>query len=167
MRVLWTSLRALLYSTLFFWLWGWVALSLRPYDGRMGGPLPDWTVALGWLVAAAGLGLAASCVWMFIARGMGTPAPFDAPRRVVAAGPYRVVRNPMYLGGFLILCGCGLVLRSPAIVVFSAAWLLTVHLAVVLLEEPDLRRKFGASYDEYRRAVPRWLPRRPGRQTVP
>jgi protein-S-isoprenylcysteine O-methyltransferase Ste14 len=67
----------------------------------------------------------------------------------------------MYLGGFLILAGFGLVERSGAIAIFAALWLLVVHLAVIGFEEPDLRRKFGASYEEYRRAVPRWLPRRP------
>jgi protein-S-isoprenylcysteine O-methyltransferase Ste14 len=69
--------------------------------------------------------------------------------------------SPKYLGGFLILVGFGLVERSAAIVIFAAVWLLAVHLAVIGLEEPDLRRKFGQSYDDYRRAVPRWLPRRP------
>jgi len=140
------------------WFWGWVALSLRPYDRRLGGPLGPWAPPLGWAVVAAGAALAASCISVFVLRGQGTPAPFDAPRRVVAAGPYRFVRNPMYLGGFLILCGFGLVERSGAILIFAALWLLVVHLAVVGLEEPDLRRKFGAGYEEYRRAVPRWLP---------
>ncbi|HVT14921.1 MAG TPA: isoprenylcysteine carboxylmethyltransferase family protein [Thermoanaerobaculia bacterium] len=160
LKSLWTALRALVYTALFVWLWGWVALSLRPYDWRLGGALPAWAVPLGWVVIAAGAAVAASCISVFILRGQGTPAPFDAPRRVVAAGPYRIVRNPMYLGGFLILCGFGLVERSAAIVLFAIVWLLIVHLAVVFLEEPDLRRKFGASYEDYRRAVPRWLPRR-------
>jgi len=160
MRNLWTAMRALVYMSLFVWLWGWVALSLRPYDARLGGALGPWAVPLGWAAIALGATLAASCAWVFIQRGQGTPAPFDAPRRVVAAGPYRFVRNPMYLGGFLVLCGFGLVERSGAIVLFSALWLLVVHIAVVFLEEPDLRRKFGSSYEDYRRAVPRWLPRR-------
>lgn len=163
MRRLWTSMRALVYTGLFVWLWGWVALSLRPYDGRLGGPFGPWAAPLGWAVTAAGAALAASCIWTFILRGQGTPAPFDAPRQVVAAGPYRFVRNPMYLGGFLVLCGFGLVERSGAIVIFAAIWLLVVHLAVIGLEEPDLRRKFGASYEDYRREVPRWVPRRPAR----
>jgi protein-S-isoprenylcysteine O-methyltransferase Ste14 len=161
MRSLWTVTRALVYTALFVWLWGWVALGLRPYDAGLGGPLGPWAAPLGWALIAAGAALVVSCQWVFILRGRGTPAPFDAPRQVVAAGVYRFVRNPMYLGGFLVLVGFGLVERSGAIVIFSAIWLLLVHLAVVLLEEPDLRRKFGSSYEQYRRAVPRWLPRRP------
>jgi protein-S-isoprenylcysteine O-methyltransferase Ste14 len=161
MTRLWTALRALLYASLFVWLWAWVAGSMRPYDERLGGALATWPVPLGWLLIAAGATLAASCISVFIVRGRGTPAPFDAPRQVVAVGPYRLVRNPMYLGAFLVLLGSGLVARSPAIVMFSALWLLVVHLAVVFLEEPDLQRKFGSSYEEYRREVPRWLPHRP------
>ena len=162
MKRLWTATRALVYTGLFVWLWGWVALSLRPYDARLGGALGPWAAPLGWAVIAVGAALAASCISVFVLRGWGTPAPFDAPRQVVAAGPYRFVRNPMYLGGFLLLGGFGLVERSAAIVIFSALWLLVVHLAGVGLEEPDLRRKFGSSYDDYRRAVPRWVPRRRG-----
>lgn len=159
MKTLWTTFRSLIYSSLFILLWGWVASMFRPYDSRLGGPLPPWAAALGWLSIALGAGLAASCVWTFIVRGQGTPAPFDAPRQVVARGPYRVIRNPMYVGGFLVLLGYGLVQLSTAIVLFALAWIVFVHLMVVAAEEPDLRRKFGASYDDYRRAVPRWIPR--------
>lgn len=163
MKNLWTALRSLVYTGLFVWLWGWVALMVRPYDDRLGGALGTWALPFGWLAIAGGAVLVAWCQWAFILRGRGTPAPFDAPRLVVAAGPYRLVRNPMYLGGFLVLAGFGLVERSGAIVIFSALWLLVVHLAVVGLEEPDLRRKFGSGYEDYRRTVPRWLPRRPRR----
>jgi protein-S-isoprenylcysteine O-methyltransferase Ste14 len=163
MKSLWTAARASVYTGLFVWLWGWVALSLRPYDERLGGALGPWAAPFGWAVTAAGVLLAASCIGTFIVRGRGTPAPFDAPRRVVAAGPYSFVRNPMYLSGFLVLSGFGLVERSGVIVVFSAVWLLVVHLAVVGLEEPDLKRKLGQTYEDYRHAVPRWLPRRPAR----
>jgi protein-S-isoprenylcysteine O-methyltransferase Ste14 len=161
MRNLWTALRALVYMGLFVWLWGWLALLVQPYDARLGGALGPWAQPLGWAVIAGGAALVASCAWVFVLRGQGTPAPFDAPRQVVAAGPYRFVRNPMYLGGFLILGGFGLVERSGAIVLFAILWLLVVHLAVIGLEEPDLGRKFGSGYQDYRRAVPRWLPRRP------
>jgi protein-S-isoprenylcysteine O-methyltransferase Ste14 len=162
MKTLWISLRSLSYTALFVWLWGWIALMFRPYDRNLGGPLPDWAAELGWLTIVLGAALAASCIWTFVTRGRGTPAPFDAPRQVVARGPYRIVRNPMYLGGFLVLAGFGMVQRSGAMLIFAGAWLLLVHLAVVLLEEPDLRRKFGSPYEEYRRTVPRWLPRHAG-----
>jgi protein-S-isoprenylcysteine O-methyltransferase Ste14 len=161
MKSLWTAMRALVYSALFVWLWGWVALGVRPYDEQLGGPLGPWATPLGWALITVGAVLVVSCQWVFILRGRGTPAPFDAPREVVAVGIYRFVRNPMYLAGFVILVGFGLVERSGAILIFSVLWLLLVHLAVVFLEEPDLRRKFGSTYEQYRQAVPRWLPRKP------
>ena len=55
--------------------------------------------------------------------------------------------------------GLGLLERSIAILIFSAAWLGLAHLFVVLHEERSLEARFGASYEEYRRRVPRWLPR--------
>ncbi|HVT57487.1 MAG TPA: isoprenylcysteine carboxylmethyltransferase family protein [Thermoanaerobaculia bacterium] len=154
----WIALRAAVYTSGFVVLWGWVALLFRPYDQRLGIALPPWAVPAGWVLMAAGAALAASCIGTFVVRGRGTPAPFDAPRQFVAVGPYRVVRNPMYLAGLCILIAYGLVERSGSIVLFAGAWILLVHLAVVTLEEPDLRRKFGTAYADYCRAVPRWLP---------
>jgi protein-S-isoprenylcysteine O-methyltransferase Ste14 len=161
MKQAWTTFRALLYASLFVWLWGYVALTLRPYDIRLGGPLGGWAMPAGWVLVAVGSALAASCIIVFITRGDGTPAPFDAPRRVVARGPYRYARNPMYLGGFLTLVGFGLLQQSPAMTLFAVPWILVVHVAVIGLEEPDLVRKFGAGYEDYRREVPRWIPRKP------
>ncbi len=160
---LWTTLRTLIYVTLFVWLWGWLALLCRPYDASLGTTLGAWAPPLGWAALVCGAVLTASCAAVFVLRGQGTPAPFDAPRRMVAAGPYRLVRNPMYLGGFMILLGFGLSERSGAIALFACLWLAIVHLAVIFLEEPDLARKFGTAYQDYRQAVPRWLPRRPAR----
>jgi protein-S-isoprenylcysteine O-methyltransferase Ste14 len=84
----------------------------------------------------------------------------DPPRNFVAAGPYQFVRNPMYIGGFLVLAGFGLYEQSPAILLFALPWLLLAHLFVILYEEPHLRATFGAPYDAYCRSVRRWLPRR-------
>ena len=83
-------------------------------------------------------------------------------RRVVSGGPYRFVRNPMYIGALLTLIGAALWLQSPGILVLAAAGLLAAHLLVVLVEEPSLEKRFGESYREYRSNVRRWLPRRPG-----
>jgi len=82
MRSLWTAMRALVYMSLFVWLWGWAALSLRRYDGRLGGALGSWAVPLGWAAITLGAALAVSCAWVFILRGQGTPAPFDFVYRV-------------------------------------------------------------------------------------
>ncbi len=79
----------------------------------------------------------------------------------MAAGPYRFVRNPMYLGALGMLTGFGLWHRSPAILLFTVLAALLVHLFVVLFEEPDLSRRFGASYRGYCSSVRRWLPRWP------
>jgi protein-S-isoprenylcysteine O-methyltransferase Ste14 len=107
---------------------------------------------------ALGGALALACVTSFVWWGGGTPAPFDPPRRFVARGPYRVVRNPMYIGGFAMLAGYGLVLFSPAIVCLSLVMAGCAHLFVVWYEEPALERRFGEDYRVYRRTVRRWLP---------
>ena len=161
MKMLFIAVRALLLSAGFIVLWGWVALSLhRRYDATVGFAFASWTPALGIAVMAVGGTLALACVATFVTRGEGTPAPMDSPRKFVVAGPYRFVRNPMYIGGFLVLAGFGLYERSPAILFFALPWLLLAHLFVVLYEEPHLRTKFGSPYETYCRSVRRWLPLR-------
>src|SRR5438105_1773162 len=61
--------------------------------------------ALGWLPITAGVALMLWCWYDFVTRGRGTPAPYDPPRRLVVDGPYRVVRNPMYVAGVSWLIG--------------------------------------------------------------
>ena len=159
MKTLFIALRSAVVSAGFILLWGWVALSLhRRYDDTLGFALPEWTRALGLVLLAAGGALALACITTFVTRGEGTPAPFDPPRKFVAAGPYRFVRNPMYIGGFIVLLGFGLYEQSSAILLFTLPWLLSAHLFVILYEEPHLRSTFGAPYDMYCRSVRRWLP---------
>ena len=117
----------------------------------------------GMLAAAAGGALALWCVLAFAVIGKGTPAPFDAPRRLVVRGPYRFVRNPMYVGGALALAGAALFYRSAALAAYAAIFFLVAHAFVVAYEEPALRKRFGAEYDAYCREVRRW---RPGRGAV-
>jgi protein-S-isoprenylcysteine O-methyltransferase Ste14 len=120
----------------------------------------------GIAVGTIGVVLAVWCVLTFVFAGRGTPAPFDPPRRLVVRGPYRVVRNPMYLGAALLLAGSALFHRSLVILAYAGAFLLILHFFVVGYEEPALRRTFGADYEGYRARVSRWLPsratRRPG-----
>jgi len=161
MKTLFIALRAAVFGAGFIFLWGWVALSLHDrYDASLGIELAGWARALGVALMAAGGIVAFACVATFVTRGEGTPAPFDPPRKFVAAGPYQFVRNPMYIGGFMVLLGFGLYERSTAILLFTLPWLLSAHLFVILYEEPHLRATFGTPYQAYCRTVRRWLPRR-------
>jgi protein-S-isoprenylcysteine O-methyltransferase Ste14 len=114
----------------------------------------------GMIVAAVGAAVALWSILTFALVGRGTPAPFDPPRRLVIRGPYRFVRNPMYLGAALALAGAALFYESGALWAYAAGFLLLTHVLVVSYEEPTLRRQFGPSYDEYTRQVARWIPRR-------
>jgi protein-S-isoprenylcysteine O-methyltransferase Ste14 len=101
------------------------------------------------------------CIWDFGRRGGGTLAPVDPPHLVVRSGLYTVVRNPMYLSVLVVLVGEAVLFQSLRLVGWAVIVAITVHLFVVAYEEPRLRRQFGAPYEAYRRAVARWLPRRP------
>jgi len=164
MRVLFDTIRAAIYSAGFVVLWGYVALWVRGYDARLGVVLPQWSPYLGVAVSALGAALCLACIGTFVVRGRGTPAPFDAPRQMVAVGPYRWVRNPMYLGGALVMLGFGGYERSLSILLLAAVFLLAANFFVLLYEEPTLRARFNGSYEEYCRAVWRWIPRPPRRQ---
>jgi len=135
----------------------WRILSRHP------GPDP----ATAWpavAVIAAGAALYVWCVWMFATIGRGTPGPWDAPRRLVAAGPYRWVRNPIYLSAFVVVLGEAWLFLSVPLLVYVAVMVVCCHLFVIGYEERTLRRRFGADYEEYLATVPRWIPRRPARQ---
>jgi len=153
------ALRSLVYAAGFVSLWGWLALVVR--DGFERGQLEA-----GWRPAGAALMVAGGLVvlWCFAAFafvGRGTPAPFDAPRRLVPVGPYRWVRNPMYLGSFIVLAGFGLWHRSLVMVLFVVPVALLFHCFVLFYEEPTLTRRFGADYAAYRARVHRWWPAKP------
>jgi len=105
MQTTFVALRALVFGSGFLALWTYLAMLLRRFDGALGGSLPGWSFGLGISILALGGAVAGWCIVTFVVRGRGTPALFDAPRRIVAAGPYRYVRNPMYIGGALLLLG--------------------------------------------------------------
>jgi protein-S-isoprenylcysteine O-methyltransferase Ste14 len=98
------------------------------------------------------------CILNFAIVGRGTPAPFDPPRRLVVRGPYRYVRNPMYLGAGLAVAGAALYYQTAALLAYVGAFLLLMHIFVVLYEEPTLRQTFGDDYKAYCRQVRRWWP---------
>jgi protein-S-isoprenylcysteine O-methyltransferase Ste14 len=113
----------------------------------------------GVALLAVGLFLFFASLRLFATRGKGTLAPWDPPRVLVLRGPYRLVRNPMISGVIFILFGQALTLLSPLHGVWAAAFLMLNLVYIPLMEEPQLERRFGEAYREYRRHVGRFLPR--------
>lgn len=104
--------------------------------------------------------LLVDCVFLRFAReGRGTLVIFDAPRFVVRGGPYRYVRNPMYVANITIVLGLALLYTSWAVLVWAITLFVVFHVFVVLYEEPHLARTFGDDYAAYRGRAGRWLPR--------
>ena len=126
MGTLFIALRTLVYVTAFVGFFAWLALRVRLLDQRLGLKLPSWVQGPGVILMVAGGVLVLMCAVQFVWRGGGTPAVFDAPRRFVGSGPYRFVRNPMYLGGLTTLAGLGLFLHSGAVLIFSGAMFLAL-----------------------------------------
>jgi protein-S-isoprenylcysteine O-methyltransferase Ste14 len=129
MREAFIAARAVVFAAAFVLLWSW------------GARLGLWGLVV------------------FVHFGRGTAAPFDPPRAFVAVGPYRYVRNPMYIGGLTVVFGAGLALRSASIAALAVVFLGVMHLFVTLYEEPSLARRFGASYADYKGRIRRWLPK--------
>jgi protein-S-isoprenylcysteine O-methyltransferase Ste14 len=99
------------------------------------------------------------CAWEFAVRGLGTPAPIAPTRFLVTTALHRYVRNPMYIGVLGMLLGEAITFRAVVLFKYWVFCFVAVYLFVLLYEEPTLRRQFGESYEEYRRSVPRWIPR--------
>jgi len=99
------------------------------------------------------------CAWEFAVRGLGTPAPIAPTKYLVVSGLHRYIRNPMYIGVALAILGEAALFCAPNLAEYAALMLLIAHTFVVFYEEPTLHRQFGESYEEYRRTVPRWIPR--------
>jgi protein-S-isoprenylcysteine O-methyltransferase Ste14 len=114
---------------------------------------------LGAALILAGGGLVLETTARFALQGRGTPAPFAAPERFVVRGSYRVVRNPMYVGVLALIVGQALLLGREVLLVWAGVAAVLFQLFVVFHEEPELCKRFGAEYEEYRRRVGRWLPR--------
>ena len=125
---------------------------LYAFDGR-------GRIVVGWLFASGGILLGLWCTRQFLVLGRGTPNPIDPPKFLVRAGPYQVIRNPMYVAVAMIVAGEALVDGSVTLLAYLGAVMIVFHLFVVVYEEPTLRRSFGAGYEEYCARVPRWLPR--------
>ena len=138
----------------------WLLRTYAPVDSRWAStPVSALPRTLGVMLMLAGVGLVAWCITLFARVGKGTLAPWDPTSRLVAVGPYRYTRNPMITGVLTILVGEALVTGSRILGLWALVFFTINHTYFLLLEEPGLARRFGESYADYKRAVPRWLPR--------
>jgi protein-S-isoprenylcysteine O-methyltransferase Ste14 len=123
---------------------------------RPPGGVVTWIGVITFLIGAA---IYFRCAWEFAVQGLGTPAPIAPTKFLVTTALHRYIRNPMYIGVALAILGEAVIFRSHHVAEYAGVMLLIAHSFVVLYEEPTLQRQFGVSYEEYKRTVPRWLPR--------
>ena len=152
--------KALLDAVLFFGVFmaalPWAAHRLLPQMLPLPPPIRTWGGAVLFTVGVCAL---IACLDAFIRRGRGTQLPTEAPRRLVRDGLFGVVRNPIVVADLMVIWGVALYVASLGVVLYALAVSVGGHLSVLYIEEPELRRRFGESYEAYCRDVPRWLPR--------
>jgi protein-S-isoprenylcysteine O-methyltransferase Ste14 len=140
----------------------WILYTFAAVDTRWPATGTAWIPrALGVLLVAAGLALVSWCITLFARVGKGTLAPWDPTSKLVAVGPYRYTRNPMITGVGSILTGEALATGSWRLGVWTLIFVALNHIHFLLFEEPGLERRFGEPYLQYKRTVPRWIPRVP------
>jgi protein-S-isoprenylcysteine O-methyltransferase Ste14 len=136
-----------------YWISGW----------RLRDPFPDLVMiplkALGAVLVLGGLAVLVHAFVRFVVEGLGTPLPTAPPDRLVVGGLYRHVRNPMYVAIFAAVIGQAMIFGDPWLLVYVVVMAIPVYAFVRWYEEPHLRAKFGADYDDYRAHVPGWWPR--------
>jgi len=136
---------------------GVVPWSLTAWQEGSPYPLPVRIVGVALCVAGAAVLLGAFT--QFVVEGSGTPAPVAPTEQLVIRGPYRYVRNPMYLAVLSVIVGQALWLSRPVLLAYAAAVALMFAAFVRWYEQPTLTRRYGAQYQAYLRNVPGWWPR--------
>lgn len=152
-----TALRSLLFLILApGMVAGYIPLALLRNGSQLKTGIFAYLAFPLWLIGAVVL---LWSFWNFLAQGRGTPAPIDPPKEMVATGFYRYVRNPMYVGVLAIIIGHFLWFGYWNLLIYAMIVFLAFHVFVTYYEEPNLKRRFGASYESYLKKVPRWIPR--------
>jgi protein-S-isoprenylcysteine O-methyltransferase Ste14 len=146
--------------TMVFLVPRWLLRGYSASDTRwIDGTLPATAAhIIGAITLLVGFALFAWCISLFARIGKGTLAPWDPTKRLVVTGPYRYVRNPMITGVLTMLAGEALFLGSRVVGIWAFTFFIINNIYFLLLEEPGLEQRFGASYVEYKSVVPRWLP---------
>jgi protein-S-isoprenylcysteine O-methyltransferase Ste14 len=161
--------RALILGNIMFFLAGpcleagvgpWALVQVA---GRDAGDVPGGPRVAGALLIACSLGVLLDVFARFVRDGAGTPSPAAPTAHMISGGVYRSIRHPMYAATASIIFGEALLLGQPILFLAAAVYVITTASVAHFVEEPRLARRFGPSYEAYRRAVPGWVPR-PGRR---
>ena len=139
--------------TLLWWLWPAEFFNTDKFS------MTQVSFWLSLVLMIFGVSLFRSTVVLFFQIGEGTLAPWDPPKKLVVAGPYRYVRNPMITGVILILSSLSVAAHSWILACWIGLFFLLNLIYYPLLEEKQLSKRFGKDWDAYSRAVPRWIPR--------
>ena len=129
---------------------------LIKWDRPVAGGVTLW---LGVSLLAIGTILYLRCVWDFAVSGGGTPAPIDAPKRLVTNGVYRYSRNPIYVAVLIAVAGWASLFQALILVAYGVVLFVLYSFFVQRYEEPHLAREFGDKYAAYTATTGRWLPR--------
>jgi len=129
--------------------------------------LPIELEPVGWFLLIPGALLIVSAEHALFTVAHATGAPGDPPQKLVTTGPYGWMRNPIYIGATALLFAVAFIDRSPTLLLVAFAFVPGICLFVQLVEEPRAERRFGAWYLDYKRRVPRWIPRWPKRNDRP
>ena len=122
-------------------------------------PTSGFQLVAGLVVVLLGLFVMAQTILTFIRIGQGTLAPWSPTRKLIVGGMYAYVRNPMILGVITVLLGESITFGSMSIFTWAALVFLINTVYFIFSEEPGLEKRFGDEYREYKRKVPRWIPR--------
>ena len=120
------------------------------------------TFLAGILIMCAGLVLMVKTISSIIRIGDGTLAPWSPTKKLVKTGLYAYVRNPMILGVLTVLIGESIAVSSENIFIWACIFFIVNNIFFFVYEEPNLQKKFGDEYWEYKKNVPRWAPRLKG-----
>ncbi len=149
-------LNAVLFFGIFMVALPWLAHHLLPMELPFPPGLRTW---IAGILALVGITAWIVCLDTFSRHGRGTPLPADAPRHLVTTGLFRQMRNPIMAAELSVIWAEAMYLASLGVALYAIAISVGAHVMVVHIEEPELHKRFGQSYAEYCRNVPRWLPR--------
>jgi protein-S-isoprenylcysteine O-methyltransferase Ste14 len=120
---------------------------------------PEAFGVVGAILYVLGLSMQLYTTSLFWRFAQGTLAPWQPTQKLVIRGPYRYCRNPMITGVVMMLIGEGLFFNALAILIWGCVFFVMNTMYFIFKEEPAMLARFGDSYAEYKKDVPRWLPR--------